>query len=148
MLSGDCMRTEKQVNFAKYMLSVLDKVRRKRCNSDLFGRVAQSVEQRIENPRVGGSIPPPATKDLFQAVPYSPESPYRPQPVRAFLFHAVPPCTTEAHTFVCIIVGIPEITIGRVVFLVWTERGDEAHLISCRYGDKHETRAYFKALGF
>ena len=25
------------------------------------GRVAQSVEQRIENPRVGGSIPPQAT---------------------------------------------------------------------------------------
>ena len=25
------------------------------------GRVAQLVEQRIENPRVGGSIPPPAT---------------------------------------------------------------------------------------
>ena len=37
---------------------------------------------------------------------------------------------------------------GRVVFLVWTERGDDAHLISCRYGDKHETRQYFKALGF
>ena len=26
------------------------------------GWVAQLVEQRIENPRVGGSIPPPATK--------------------------------------------------------------------------------------
>ena len=25
------------------------------------GRIAQSVEQGIENPRVGGSIPPPAT---------------------------------------------------------------------------------------
>ena len=25
------------------------------------GRIAQSVEQWIENPRVGGSIPPPAT---------------------------------------------------------------------------------------
>ena len=25
------------------------------------GRIAQSVEQRIENPRVGGSIPPPGT---------------------------------------------------------------------------------------
>ncbi len=34
----------------------------------------------------------------------------------------------------------------RVVFLVWTERNDGARLISCRYGDKHETRAYFKAL--
>ena len=27
----------------------------------IVGRVAQSVEQRIENPCVGGSIPPPAT---------------------------------------------------------------------------------------
>ena len=34
----------------------------------------------------------------------------------------------------------------RVVFLVWTERDDRARFISCRYGDKHETRAYFKAL--
>jgi uncharacterized DUF497 family protein len=34
----------------------------------------------------------------------------------------------------------------RVVFLVWTERDDSARVISCRYGDKHETRAYFKAL--
>jgi hypothetical protein len=33
----------------------------------IFGRVAQLVEQGIENPRVGGSIPSPATmwnKDL------------------------------------------------------------------------------------
>ena len=35
----------------------------------------------------------------------------------------------------------------RVVFLVWTERDNGARLISCRYGDKHETRAYFKSLG-
>ncbi|MDP2432215.1 MAG: BrnT family toxin [Pseudomonadota bacterium] len=35
---------------------------------------------------------------------------------------------------------------GRVVFLVWTERNEHARLISCRYGDKHETRAYFAAL--
>ncbi len=27
-------------------------------------RIAQSVEQRIENPRVGGSIPPPGTTFL------------------------------------------------------------------------------------
>ena len=27
----------------------------------IYGRVAQSVEQRIENPRVTGSIPVPAT---------------------------------------------------------------------------------------
>ncbi len=36
----------------------------------------------------------------------------------------------------------------RVVFLVWTERVESARVISCRYGDKHETRSYFKALGF
>jgi uncharacterized DUF497 family protein len=35
----------------------------------------------------------------------------------------------------------------RVVFLVWTERAEGGRLISCRYGDKHETRAYFKAIG-
>ena len=29
------------------------------------GWVAQLVEQRIENPRVGGSIPPPATKTRY-----------------------------------------------------------------------------------
>lgn len=34
----------------------------------------------------------------------------------------------------------------RVVFLVWTERNECARVISCRYGDKHETRAYFEAL--
>ena len=30
-----------------------------------LGLVAQSVEQRIENPCVGGSIPPRATKNSF-----------------------------------------------------------------------------------
>ena len=33
-----------------------------RYNAPSFGLVAQLVEQRIENPRVGGSIPPQATK--------------------------------------------------------------------------------------
>ncbi len=33
---------------------------------------------------------------------------------------------------------------GRVVVLVWTDRVNGPHLISCRYGDKHETRQYFK----
>jgi uncharacterized DUF497 family protein len=32
---------------------------------------------------------------------------------------------------------------GRVVFLVWTERQNAAHLISCRYADKNQTRFYF-----
>jgi hypothetical protein len=44
-----------------------------------FGLVAQLVEQRIENPRVGGSIPPQATKHI------------RPTLIgRAFLFVKVP----------------------------------------------------------
>ncbi len=34
---------------------------------------------------------------------------------------------------------------GRVVVLIWTERENGPHLISCRYGDKHETNHYFKA---
>ncbi|HAO33693.1 MAG TPA: BrnT family toxin [Candidatus Competibacter sp.] len=33
---------------------------------------------------------------------------------------------------------------GRVVVLVWTERETGPHLISCRYGDKHETGRYFQ----
>ena len=36
---------------------------------------------------------------------------------------------------------------GRVVFLVWTPRGDDtAHLISCRHADRKETDAYFISL--
>lgn len=36
---------------------------------------------------------------------------------------------------------------GRVVFLVWTPRGDDtAHLISCRYADRQETNEYFSSL--
>ena len=33
-------------------------------NAQLVGSVAQLVEQRIENPRVGGSIPPRATNKI------------------------------------------------------------------------------------
>ena len=33
----------------------------------------------------------------------------------------------------------------RVAMLVWTERDTGPHLISCRYGEPHETRRYFKA---
>ncbi|MEA1049979.1 BrnT family toxin [Lamprobacter modestohalophilus] len=35
---------------------------------------------------------------------------------------------------------------GRVIVLVWTERDDELQLISLRYGDKRETRDFFKQL--
>jgi uncharacterized DUF497 family protein len=33
---------------------------------------------------------------------------------------------------------------ARVVVLIWTEREVGPHLISCRYGDKHETSDYIK----
>jgi uncharacterized DUF497 family protein len=36
---------------------------------------------------------------------------------------------------------------GRVLFLVWTPRGDDtAHLISCRYADRQETNEYVSSL--
>ena len=36
---------------------------------------------------------------------------------------------------------------GRVIFLVWTPRGeDTAHLISCRYADRKETHDFFNSL--
>jgi uncharacterized DUF497 family protein len=34
----------------------------------------------------------------------------------------------------------------RVIFLVWTERQDAAHLISCRYADRSQIEAYFENL--
>ena len=33
---------------------------------------------------------------------------------------------------------------GRVVVLIWTDCATGTHLISCRYGEKHEIREYFK----
>ena len=35
---------------------------------------------------------------------------------------------------------------GRVIFLVWTERHDAAHLISCRYADRSQIQDYFENL--
>jgi len=36
---------------------------------------------------------------------------------------------------------------GRVVFLVWTPRGDDtSHLISCRYANRQQTEEYFASL--
>jgi hypothetical protein len=46
--------------------------RAKRYNSQI-GQVAQLVEQRIENPRVGGSIPPLATTSRRDISPISAE---------------------------------------------------------------------------
>ena len=39
-----------------------------------LARIAQSVEQRIENPRVGGSIPPPGTISTFQTISERPQN--------------------------------------------------------------------------
>jgi len=36
---------------------------------------------------------------------------------------------------------------GRIVFLVWTPRGDDvAHLISCRYANSKQVESYFSRL--
>ena len=35
---------------------------------------------------------------------------------------------------------------GRVVFMVWTERGESAHIISCPYADRSEIQDYFSSL--
>ena len=35
---------------------------------------------------------------------------------------------------------------GRVIFLLWTERQEAAHLISCRYADRSQTQTYFDQL--
>jgi hypothetical protein len=50
------------------------------------------VEQRIENPRVGGSIPPQATNQQFQEIRRSPGTSQKPlenQRSRAFLLSQV-----------------------------------------------------------
>ncbi len=36
--------------------------------------------------------------------------------------------------------------VDRVVFLVWVDRPDGPHVISCRAGTKHETQRYFQAI--
>jgi uncharacterized protein len=41
----------------------------------------------------------------------------------------------------------PMVTVnGRVVFVVWVDHQDAAHLISVREATKHETRTYFKII--
>ena len=35
---------------------------------------------------------------------------------------------------------------GRIIFLVWTERRNGAHLISCRYADRSQVEDYFANL--
>ncbi|WP_071849975.1 BrnT family toxin [Duganella sp. HH105] len=36
----------------------------------------------------------------------------------------------------------------RVVVLIWTSQGDDVRLISCRYGDRRETRTYIQNAPF
>ena len=52
-----------------------DEARSTRYNAALAGQLAQLVEQRIENPRVRGSIPRLATKNTYHKVHRMPESP-------------------------------------------------------------------------
>ncbi|WP_090183428.1 MULTISPECIES: BrnT family toxin [unclassified Duganella] len=35
---------------------------------------------------------------------------------------------------------------GRVVRMIWAPVGDDARIISCRYGENYETRKYFKSV--
>jgi uncharacterized DUF497 family protein len=35
---------------------------------------------------------------------------------------------------------------ARVVVLIWTEREEGPHIISCRWGSKDETKRYFSAI--
>ena len=35
---------------------------------------------------------------------------------------------------------------GRIIFLVWTERQNSAHLISCRYANRSQVEDYFANL--
>lgn len=49
-------------------------------------QIAQSVEQGIENPRVGGSIPSLGTTFRFQVMPSTPGNTQEARLVRAFCF--------------------------------------------------------------
>jgi hypothetical protein len=49
-------------------------------------QIAQSVEQGIENPRVGGSIPSLGTTFRFQVMPSTAENTKEARLVRAFCF--------------------------------------------------------------
>jgi hypothetical protein len=49
------------VSFCDYTVAIAIRRGKKVLAGDYGGWVAQSVEQRTENPCVGGSIPPPAT---------------------------------------------------------------------------------------
>ena len=56
----------------------------------MYGPVAQLVEQRIENPRVGGSIPSQATSTLFSGTPESPKKAVFPREAAFFIAHFTP----------------------------------------------------------
>ena len=59
-------------------------------------QIAQSVEQGIENPRVGGSIPSLGTTFRFQVMPSTAENTQEARLVRAFCFSRFPTVSLEA----------------------------------------------------
>ena len=67
-------------------------------------QIAQSVEQGIENPRVGGSIPSLGTTFRFQVMPSTPESTQETRLVRVFCcpgftsFLTTTPCAVAIET--------------------------------------------------
>ena len=64
-----------QNTIIKKIKKLVDRSSFKRFNSASFsGRIAQSVEQRIENPRVGSSILPPATTESTSCIQDFPHS--------------------------------------------------------------------------
>ena len=73
------LRFRKLNNYASGSVYVGEFKDSERCRSK-NAQVAQSVEQRTENPRVGGSIPPPATL-ATSALARSPQGTNRPKPV-------------------------------------------------------------------
>ena len=63
------------------------------------GLVAQSVEQRIENPRVGGSIPPQATIPSSHLVSSHPIFSKKTRTCEGNLSHYIPRCSIESQDF-------------------------------------------------
>src|SRR5690606_41348193 len=76
-------------------------------SASFVGLVAQLVEQRIENPRVGGSIPPQATILLFQHASKPPKS-QKNQCLRRESLPRTSHCASLHPEFVCTPVCTPQ----------------------------------------
>ena len=61
---------------------------------------SKTIKNRIENPRVGGSIPSLGTTFRFQVMPSTPESTQEARLVRAFCFLRFPTVPLYAQTYV------------------------------------------------